>query len=341
MTTTTTLLRFARFARFARSVLLACLTVGSVLAIGGGAPTAAGDLPWPDRRFAPCGASGPGRRRAVRLRWRPTTARRITVTCGRSTSGCAESTRPSWSLAAAPAGPGATAVAQLRCDVGPDGQQLVVFGGWNGATHDRGVRTFDPATGTVDALCIATSCGVGPARRAGQPGGDRRRSATRARVRRDQRLVLRRPLVARRSTAAQWTRFDSPGPRPDLPWGHSMVIDAGRDAAVCSAGPGRARISATSGASTSPATPGTPSRRRARPAARRRAPAPRSSATRPTIASSSTAAGSRRRTSTTGRRGRWTSWMGRRSGHRSSRTANRHRPASSTSPGTTRRPSRW
>ena len=137
--------------------------------------------------------------------------------------------RPAWQLASVPAS--AEAPPALRsCAATWDatGERLIVFGGWNGVTHDVGVRTFEPATGAWHVLCDATSCGAGPAaRRASQIVTDDAR-----------RRVLAfggtngsyfDDLWSLSLDTGTWTRFDSPSPRPTSRGGHSMVIDVERD----------------------------------------------------------------------------------------------------------------
>ena len=125
--------------------------------------------------------------------------------------------------------------------------RLIVFGGWNGVTHDGacGPSTRSPARGT----CCAPPrrAATGPvARRASQIAVDERAPPP-ARVRWHQRLVLRRPLVA----VARHADVDPPGLRADRPR-RSLHGDRRRTATRCgcSAGPVPAPTSATCGAST-------------------------------------------------------------------------------------------
>ena len=128
-------------------------------------------LAWPDRRFAPCGAIDPD-------------ADVLYAFGGRADDGTTHhgdlwaldlaadepGERPAWQQAA-PAGAPAAPPPVRSCAAAwePGSDRLLVFGGWNGATHDGALRAFDPQTGAWQVLCDATSCGAGPSpRRAAQ-----------------------------------------------------------------------------------------------------------------------------------------------------------------------------
>ena len=90
-----------------------------------------------------------------------------------------------------------------------------MFGGWNGVTHDPGLRAFDPATDQWHQLCDALSCGPGPApRRASQLVVDEARNRV---------LVFGGTngsyfddLWSLSLDSSTWSRIDAPGPRPSL-----------------------------------------------------------------------------------------------------------------------------
>ncbi len=196
------------------------------------APTTAApaDLPWPDRRFAPCGALDPDDGVLYAFGGRADDGVTHLDDLWALDLGTGRRTRPSWRLAAAAGAPSAPPAVR-SCAAGWDGaaQELLVFGGWNGVTHDPGLRAFDPATDQWHQLCDALSCGPGPApRRASQLVVDE----TRNRV-----LVFGGTngsyfddLWSLSLDSSTWSRIDAPGPRPLSRGGHSMAIDTQRDA---------------------------------------------------------------------------------------------------------------
>ena len=156
-----------------RPILLLLGVVGVLVSVTGTVEPVDADAPplaWPDRRFATCGAVDPS-------------ADVLYAFGGRADDGVTHhgdlwaldlghdpGERPAWHLAA-PAGAPAAPPPVRSCAAGwePQSGRLLVFGGWNGVTHDGVLRAFEPATGGWQVLCDATSCGAGPApRRAAQ-----------------------------------------------------------------------------------------------------------------------------------------------------------------------------
>ncbi|MGI9028606.1 MAG: Kelch repeat-containing protein [Ilumatobacteraceae bacterium] len=209
---------------------LALIAVGDVSSEATPPNGVEAELPWPDRRFAPCGALDEQ-------------AGVVHVFGGRADDGSTHladawsldlghrrGARPAWTPAA-PAGATSAPPAVRSCAAAwdPTGDRLLVFGGWDGGTHDGGLRAFDPASGTWEQLCDVTACGPGPApRRAAQLVVDDAR---------------RRVLVFGGTNGSYfddvwslsledpvWTRLDAAGPRPISRAGHSTVVDAERDA---------------------------------------------------------------------------------------------------------------
>jgi len=155
-----------------RRLLLAVLLVAATFATSGRPANAqaGGELPWPDRRFAPCGAVDPEAGALYAFGGRADDDTTHLSDLWALDLGDGRHERPVWSLAA-PAGalnappPVRTCAAAWE----PSTDRLLVFGGWNGSVHDGVLRAFDPATGSWSVVCDATSCGAGPsARRASQ-----------------------------------------------------------------------------------------------------------------------------------------------------------------------------
>ncbi|MGH9270716.1 MAG: hypothetical protein ACRDZ2_05545, partial [Ilumatobacteraceae bacterium] len=116
--------------RFALALLLTFLTLGSVLAIGGGVRTAARDLPWPDRRFAPCGALDPEPGVLYAFGGRADDGVTHLGDLWSLDLGLRRGTRPSWTLAADAAAPAAPpSVRSCAAAWDPTGRRLLVFGG--------------------------------------------------------------------------------------------------------------------------------------------------------------------------------------------------------------------
>ena len=245
---------------------------GSTTTTAAPTPAAPANLPWPDRRFAPCGALDPDDGVLYAFGGRADDGATHLDDLWALDLGNGPRTRPSWRLAAAAGAPSAPPAVR-SCAAGWDGaaQELLVFGGWNGVTHDPGLRAFDPATDQWHQLCDALSCGPGPGpRRASQLVVDEARNRV---------LVFGGTngsyfddLWSLSLDSSTWSRIDAPGPRPLSRGGHSMVIDTQRDALWMFGGTAPASISAISGGSTSPRGRGARSRRSARPAARPHVP---------------------------------------------------------------------
>ena len=145
----------------------------------GGRPASAqagGDLPWPDRRFAPCGAVDPEAGVLYAFGGRADDDTTHLADLWALDLGDGRHERPAWSLAA-PAGAlgGPPPVRTCAAAWEPSTDRLLVFGGWNGTVHDGVLRAFDPASGHVDACC-ATRRRAAPDRR---PAGPASSSSTR------------------------------------------------------------------------------------------------------------------------------------------------------------------
>ena len=206
-------------------VLLAAPAVAA--ASRGGA--AGGELPWPDRRFAPCGALDPAGDVLYAFGGRADDASTHLgdLWALRLGSGTA---RPAWSQLSATGSPGAPPPVRT-CSAAWDAAsgRLLVFGGWNGVTHAAGVRAFDAATGQWQVLCDTSSCGAGPAaRRASQIVVDEARHRL---------LVLGGTngtyfddLWSLSLDALTWERLEPPGERPVSRGGHGVAIDPTRNA---------------------------------------------------------------------------------------------------------------
>jgi hypothetical protein len=211
------------------TLLLALLTAVTAVAPAHASGSVSGDvapdrISWPPRRFAACGAVGDGTLYAYGGRGDDGSTHHGDLWA--LDLGNARRTRPAWRLATGPGAPAAPpAVRSCAATWDPLGGRLIVFGGWNGATHDGGLRAFDPATGQWELLCDVTSCGAGPGpRRASQivvdPG--RRRLllfAGTSGAYFDDLWAL--PLVG-----GTWTRLPS---GPISRGGHAMAIDPAGD----------------------------------------------------------------------------------------------------------------
>ena len=104
----------------------------------------------------------------------------------------------------------------------PASQRLLVFGGWNGSTHDGGLRVFDPATGAWTDLCSIGTCGPGPSpRRAAQLVVDSVRE--RALLFGGTSGPYSDELWSYDLGTSSWQRITAPGPISR--GGHSMVLD--------------------------------------------------------------------------------------------------------------------
>ena len=196
------------------------------------APTtsAAVDLPWPDRRFAPCGALDPDDGVLYAFGGRADDGATHLGDLWALDLGNRGETRPTWQLAAAAGAPSAPpAVRSCAADWDDAAQRLLVFGGWNGVTHEPGLRAFDPATHEWRQLCDALSCGPGPApRRASQLVVDEARN--RVLVFGGTNGPYLDDLWSLSLDSSSWSRVDAPGPRPLSRGGHAMAIDTRRDA---------------------------------------------------------------------------------------------------------------
>ena len=208
----------------ARSLLLVALLLG-IAGVSSGAPVAADDVDtveWPHRRFAPCGAIDPATSTLYAFGGRADDGSThhgdlwaLDLGDGRH--------RPAWHLAAPSGAPGAPpAVRSCAAVWEPSTERLLVFGGWDGGTHDGGLRAFDPTAGAWTDLCPDPTCGAGPSpRRASQLVVDELR----------QRVLLfggtsgpySDELWAFDLVASTWQRITAPGPISR--GGHSMVVD--------------------------------------------------------------------------------------------------------------------
>ena len=202
-------------ALLAAGTTLVAPTIGSTPAAA--TPSAPDELPWPDRRFAPCGAIDPSSDVLYAFGGRADDGATHLGDLWSLSPGTALTARPQWTSLAAAGSPGAPPpVRTCAAAWDPTGRRLIVFGGWDGVTDAEGVRAFDPADGEWRVLCDAVSCGAGPAPRRAS-GGGRRLAAPAAGVRRHERSLLRRPVGA----VARHVDVDPPRARrcpADLTW---------------------------------------------------------------------------------------------------------------------------
>lgn len=214
-------------------VLLATATVATATSATTSASAtgaASSELPWPDRRFAPCGALDPASDTLYAFGGRADDGATHLGDLWALSLGSAGSARPEWTLLA---GAGATnappPVRTCAAAWDPTSARLIVFGGWDGVSHAPGVRAFDPVSGAWEVMCDATSCGSGPVpRRASQVAVDDARRRL---------LVLGGTngtyfddLWSLSLDTLSWTRIEPSGAAPISRGGHSVALDQLRDA---------------------------------------------------------------------------------------------------------------
>jgi hypothetical protein len=184
-------------------------------------------LAWPDRRFATCGAVDPDGDVLYAFGGRADDGRTHLGDLWALDLGHGGRDRPAWRAAATAGAPSAPPPVRSCAAAWDDADhRLVVFGGWDGVTHDGAVRSFDPVTGAWSMLCDAMSCGPGPAaRRASQVVVDEDRH----------RLVVFGgtngtyfdDLWTLDLSSLAWRRVATPGPISR--GGHSMALAPGGD----------------------------------------------------------------------------------------------------------------
>lgn len=230
-------MRHAPISRMSLALAVVTVCVAAWTAPATGAPTrvgaataraaAAGELPWPARRFAPCGAFDD-----ARGDWY--------VFGGRGEGGAAHfadawrirvrSPAPRWRRVAASDAPGAppplrSCAAAFDAEAG----RMLVFGGWNGVTPTNGVWALTPGPAPRwERLCDAASCGTPPsARRAAGAVYDP--VGRRLLVFGGLDSAFRNDLWALSLDGpARWTRLLANGPQPPPRASHSLAYDAGR-----------------------------------------------------------------------------------------------------------------
>lgn len=221
-----------------RSLLLTLtlLTVVVLTTVGAVRPSAPSSAPvherspelsWPERRFAACGAVDPDSGTLYAYGGRADDGTTHHGDLWALDPGHGARRRPAWTLVSeAGAFDAPPAVRSCAAAWDPTAGRLIVAGGWNGVTHDGGVRAFDPASGTWSVLCSATWCGEGPGpRRASQLSVDAARH----------RLLLvggtdgtyRDDVWSLSLDDLTWSRMPS---GPLARGGHSMTIDPDGDA---------------------------------------------------------------------------------------------------------------
>ena len=141
---------------------------GSTTTTAAPTPAAPADVPWPDRRFAPCGALDADDGVLYVFGGRADDGATHLDDLWALDLGNGPRTRPS-RLAAAAGAPSAPPAVR-SCAAGWDGaaQELLVFGGWNGVDPRPGPArrsTRRPTSGTSSAM----RCPAAPARRPAAP----------------------------------------------------------------------------------------------------------------------------------------------------------------------------
>ena len=293
------------------------------------------ELPWPDRRFAPCGALDPDDGVLYAFGGRADDGATHLGDLWALDLGNRPETRPTWRLAAAAGAPSAPPAVRSCAAAWDDAARAIARVRRLERRDPRpGLRAFDPATdhGGSSATPRRAAAARRPAGPASSPSTRRATACSSSGAR-----TARTSTISGRSRWTPCAGRASMRPAPARLAGRPLDGDRHppRRAVAVRRNPPRRRPRRPLAARPRHRDMERDRSRVRAPGARRHVLARRCRTTRPATGSCSTAAGSRRATSTDARRGSSTISTARRRGARSSPIVNLRRPGSSMSPATT------